>query len=129
MADDRDMERTAFLRERFHEYVLGGLPRLMRLGYNPFQFRELVERHGDAVGATMHLLADPRHTSYGFQRLFDLGRLEDTVEFAACLPWFTELFHPQELHEARTRLIVHGFPLDARLAAAAASPPNWLTDL
>ncbi|MEH1168005.1 hypothetical protein V6V47_21735 [Micromonospora sp. CPCC 205539] len=128
-SNDQNPDRTAFLSKKFDEYVLGGIPRLRRLGYNPFQFLEMVERYRGAVGATRHLLADPRHTSYGFQRLLELERLEDTVEFAACLPWFNELFRPIELNEARTRLIVHEFPIDARLAAAAASPPEWLADL
>lgn len=76
--NDRNPDRTASLSKKFDEYVLGGIPRLRRLGYNPFQFLEMVERYRGAVGATKHLLADPRHTSYGFQRLLELGRLEDT---------------------------------------------------
>jgi hypothetical protein len=93
------------------------------------QFLEMVHRYGGAVGATKHLLADPRHTSYGFQRLFELGELQASAEFAACLPWFAELFSDKEIDEARTRLIVHEFPLEARLTAATASPPEWVEDL
>ncbi|MEV4515141.1 hypothetical protein AB0K00_40050 [Dactylosporangium sp. NPDC049525] len=124
-----DPDRVAFLRERFNRYVLDGIPRLRRLGYNPFLFMDLVDRYKGAVGATKHLLADPRHTSYGFQRLYELGRLEDSVEFAACLPWFVELFELDEIHEARTRLITHEFPLQVRLDAAAASVPSWVDEL
>jgi ABC-type Na+ transport system ATPase subunit NatA len=65
----------------------------------------------------------------GFQRLYEMQRLQDSVEFAACLPWFAELFDLQEVTEARTRLITHEFPLDARLASMAASPPEWVSDL
>jgi hypothetical protein len=130
VSDSQDSDRTAFLSAKFDRYFLDGIPRLRRLGYNPFQFLDMMERYRGAVGAAQHLLADPRHTSYGFQRLLDLGRLEDSVEFAVCLPWFAELFDPLlEIDEARTRLIVHGFPLETRLAAAAASPPAWVADL
>src|SRR5947207_5138476 len=104
-------ERLARLAARFTAYVEDGIPRLKRMGYNPTEFLAMVHRHDGAVGATKQLLADPRHTSYGFQRLHQLGRLEDSVEFAALVPWFEELFTDIERYEARTRLITHEFPL------------------
>lgn len=118
--DDDLTELTA----RFNQYIEEGIPRLRKLGYNPTQFLEMVRDAGDAVAATKRLLASPRHTSYGFQRLYELGRLEDSVEFAALLPWFEPLFSAPALHEARTRLILHDFPVDAKLRSATASPPD-----
>jgi hypothetical protein len=111
---------TAFIHE--------GIPRLRKLGYNPTQFLEMVQSTGDAVQATKRLLASPRHTSYGFQRLYTLGRLVDSVEFAALLPWFEPLFTVDEREEARTRLILHDFPVEAKLRAATATPPAWVED-
>jgi hypothetical protein len=58
-----------------------------------------------------------------------MRRLQDSVEFAACLPWFQELFEPYEIDEAHTRLIAHEFPLATRLAATAASPPSWVSEI
>jgi hypothetical protein len=52
----------------------------------------------------------------------ELGR---SVEFVANLPWFTDLFTEDEFDEAKTRLIVHEFPFEERLAAAVAHPPDW----
>jgi hypothetical protein len=124
-----DEARVREVRRRFNRYILDGIPRLRQLGYNPTQFLEMVHTHGDVVGATKRLLADPRHTSYGFQRLYEMHRLQDSVEFATCLPWFAELFEPHEIDEARTRLIAHNFPLATRLAAQAASPPAWWSEL
>jgi len=129
MSTGHDQTHLKSLRARFDRYILDGIPELKRLGYNPTQFLEMVERYRGVVGATKQLLADPRHTSYGFQRLYELGKLQFSVEFAACLPWFDELFEPHEINEARTRLLTHGFPLDARLAAVTANPPEWLSDL
>jgi hypothetical protein len=123
---DRELQRLTDLHVRFGEYIEAGIPRLKRLGYNPTRFLELVRECGDVVNATKRLLASAAHTSYGFQRLLELGRLQDTVEFAACLPWFQELFDEDELYEARTRLILHEFPLDARIRAAMSSPPEWV---
>lgn len=129
MDTERDTERLAALRAKFNAHVDEGIPRLKKLGYNPFQFLEMVDRYGDAVGATQHLLAQPGHTSYGFRRLLELGRLEDSVEFAVCLPWFAELFDISERDEARTRLLLHEFPLHARIRAAATNPPAWIHTL
>jgi hypothetical protein len=37
-----------------------------------------------------------------------------SVEFVANLPWFRDLFTEDELDEARSRLILHEFPVDER---------------
>ena len=53
-----------------------------------------------------------------------MGELTRSVEFAANLPWFSELFTEDELDEARTRLTFHDFPVEEQLAAAAAHPQS-----
>jgi hypothetical protein len=115
-------DRLKRLADRFEDWVHDGIPSLAP--YRPTDFLEMVRLHG-AVGATKRLLAMPGHTSYGFQRLYELGRLDASVEFGACLPWFEELFTGDEIKEARTRLIVHKFPLKEKLAAAVAARPDW----
>jgi hypothetical protein len=77
---------------RFEQHVLHHVDRLKGRGYNPTLFVRMVAEHGGAVSATKRLLADPRHTSYGFERLWVMGELEGSVEFGVCLPWFRELF-------------------------------------
>lgn len=114
---------------RYEAFIIDGLPELKRAGYNPTEFYRMVERYGGAFGATRRLLADPRHTSYGFQRLYEMERLEASVEYAVCLPWFSELFTPDEQEEARTRLVLHEFPLDRRLERARQSAPDWVPHL
>ncbi|MEV6632209.1 hypothetical protein AB0M54_15800 [Actinoplanes sp. NPDC051470] len=116
------------LTNHFNAYIHEGIPPLRKLGYNPTQFLEMVQTAGDAVQATKRLLASPRHTSYGFQRLYTLGRLVDSVEFAALLPWFEPLFTADEREKARTRLILHEFPVDAKLRTATATPPGWVEE-
>ncbi|WP_426509439.1 hypothetical protein ACPPVO_01595 [Dactylosporangium sp. McL0621] len=125
MSDDE--ARLARLAQRFTQYVLDGIPQLVRLGYRPNEFQTMVHAYG-AVGATKRLLADPRHTSYGFQKLYELGRLDSSVEFAVLLPWFEDLFTEDERYEARTRLVLHDFPVDAKLRSATATPPPWTND-
>jgi hypothetical protein len=111
------------LQERFQQHVMGEVQRLKNR-YNPTLFLQMVRVHG-AVVAAKRLLADPRHTSYGFEKLWEMGELESSVEFAVCLPWFAELFTDAEKEEAERRLVLHEFPLSDRLAAASAYPPEW----
>jgi hypothetical protein len=114
------------LADRFQAYILGDVDALKGRGYNPHLFLAMVRDHG-AVGAAKRLLADPRHTSYGFQKLWDLGELERSVEFAVSLSWFNPLFTQEEIDEAERRLVLHDFPLRERLAAREAHPPDWPT--
>jgi hypothetical protein len=110
---------------RFHQYVLGDVEYLKRRGYNPTYFLGMIRDRGSAVAVAKLLLSSTRQTTYGFERLWELGELGRSVEFAALLPWFGSLFTDDELDEASSRLILHDFPVNERLAKAAANPPDW----
>jgi hypothetical protein len=122
-------ERRKRLEKQFNNFVLAGIPGLQREGYNPARFLEMIRETGSPYATTIVLLNDPRHTHYGFERLWQMKRLDASVEYAALLPWFQELFTEDQLYEARTRLITHDFPLDRKLAAASLEPPDWLAEL
>jgi hypothetical protein len=111
------------LNTRFQDHVIGELAEL-RGRYNPTVFLGMVQKLG-AVAAAKRLLADSRHTSYGFERLWEMQELQKSVEFAVCLPWFRELFTEAEMAEAEQRLRLHDFPLQERLAAVSSEPPVW----
>lgn len=113
------------LEERFERHLLADVDEL-RGRYDPRLFQQMISRHG-GVGTAQRLLADPRHTSYGFEKLWELGELERSMEFAVLLPWFRPLFSVEEQDEAERRLILHDFPVVNRLDSRAASPPSWAT--
>ena len=52
---------------RFHQHVMVEVERLKKRGYNPTQFLGMAQAR-DVVTATKQLLANPRHTSYGFEK-------------------------------------------------------------
>jgi hypothetical protein len=110
---------------RFQQHVLADVDYLKSRGYNPTQFLGMIAQSGSAVAVAKRLFSDPRHTSYGFERLWEMGELGRSVEFVANLPWFRSLFTEDELDEAQSRLTLHDFPVEQRLAAAAAHPPDW----
>lgn len=120
-----DMD-LAELSKRFQQYVLGDIDYLKSRGYNPTLFQRKIVQHKSAVVVAKRLFADPKHTSYGFERLWEMGELGRSIEFAALLPWFAPLFTTGELDEARSRLILHNFPVEERLVRAAAQPPEWV---
>ena len=78
-----------------------------RLGYVPAYFIRMLDEDG-ALGAVRRLLAADQ-VSEGFERLYDLGHLELTVEAIALRPEFRTLFTPPELALARGRLAALGF--------------------
>jgi hypothetical protein len=115
------------LREaKFQLHVLAEIERL-RGRYNPTVYRTMIDQYG-AVETAKRLLADPRSTSYGFEKLWELKSLEASVEYAVCLPWFQPLFTPAEVEAAERRLILHDFPVQERLERAASNPPDWAVD-
>jgi hypothetical protein len=114
---------------RFRQHVLADVDYLKSRGYNPTRFLGMIAQNGSAVTVAKTLFAYPRLTSDGFERLWEMGELNRSVEFVANLPWFTNLFTEDELYEARSRLTLHDFPVEDQLAAAAAHPPDWVADL
>jgi hypothetical protein len=124
--EDAATTPAASLADRFEAHLLADVA-LLSGRYDPRLFRQMIGQHG-GVGTAQRLLADPRHTSYGFEKLWELGELERSVEFAVLLPWFRELFTEKEQQEAERRLLLHDFPLEQRLPARAASPPDWTRD-
>jgi hypothetical protein len=117
------------LARRFRQHVLADVDYLKSRGYNPTRFLGMIAQNKSVVTVAKMLFANPRLTSEGFGRLWGMGELSRSVEFAANLPWFRELFTDDELDEARTRLALHDFSVEEQLAVAAAHPPGWVADL
>lgn len=120
-------ERHQVLAARFEVYLRADVEELTGV-YNPTYFRRMLSDLG-GVGTAKLLLEPRRSSAYGFERLWELGQLERSLEFAVLLPWFSELFTDDELEEARRRLVLLDFDVDDRLAVRAASPPPWIATL
>ncbi|MHB8634964.1 MAG: hypothetical protein ACYC96_00655 [Fimbriimonadaceae bacterium] len=71
--------------------------------YDAKLFRSMVLQLG-GLGAAKKLIAAPREQS-GFEKLWLLGRLDISMEARILKPKFSELFEPEEVTEARTRLL------------------------
>lgn len=71
-------------------------------GYKPTAFENMLSEQG-AVETAHRLLATFEYQD-GFRRLWELGRLDLSLECHVLRPRFRALFAPSELDEARNRL-------------------------
>ena len=91
------------LEPQFHAEMLRIYDEASELGYRPTRFLRMVQNLGGLQAAKQLLGSDAPAT--GFERLWELGRVDLTVE---CLvlrdPW-ARLFTEEELKEAERRLV------------------------
>lgn len=92
------------LEDQFTHDVYAGVREAQRLGYNPGYFLQMVAQYG-AVGAAKRLLQPPADVlPEGFARLWEMNRLDLTLENSALQPNFAPLFTDAEREVARIRL-------------------------
>lgn len=120
-------QRHRMLAAKFEAYLQADVEDLTGV-YNPTYFRRMLGDLG-GVGTAKLLLEPHRSSAYGFERLWELGQLERSLEFAVLLPWFAELFTVDELEEARRRLVLLDFDVEGRLSTRTSSLPEWVASL
>ena len=72
------------------------------IGYNPIRFQQMLAEQGAL--ATAHQLLASKGFHDGFTKLWELKRLDISLECAVLNPTFRSLFSTEELDEARRRL-------------------------
>ena len=91
------------LADQFHAEMIGIYETALReCGYRANRFLQMVLEHG-GLGAAQRLLASG-DMSNGFAALWDLGRLDLTVEALVLKPKYAPLFTEDEKSIARARL-------------------------
>lgn len=90
------------IHSRFDASLLASAKECFRLGYKPTEFMRMVHERGGVE--TVRTLLDKATASPGFGRLWDLNRLDLTVEAHILQPQWRDLFTPAERQRARTRL-------------------------
>lgn len=76
-------------------------------GYNATRFLNMVANDGGLH--TAHVLLATDEPSDGFEKLWECGRLDLTVENLVLNPMYRELFSESELEVAKQRLSALGF--------------------
>lgn len=95
------------IESEFHERMLDIYHAAAKLGYRPTYFLRMVQERG-GVEAARHLL-DGSTPHEGFARLWELGRLDLSVEALACEDRFRPLFSEAQCECARGRLADFGY--------------------
>lgn len=90
------------LEMRFHQAMLGIYDEATRVGYRPTRFLQMVNELGGLPAARQLLQGDA--PSEGFVRLWELERLDLTVESLALREPWCKLFSADELRTAERRL-------------------------
>ena len=86
----------------FEEALRASCRESRTLGYKPTAFETMLVDLG-AVKTARRLLATFEYHD-GFRRLWELGRLDLSLECHVLKPRYRDLFEPHELDKARTRL-------------------------
>lgn len=90
------------LEAQFHQEMLRIYYEAAMLRYYPTRFRQMVEEHGGLQAAKLLLAGDV--PSSGFERLWELGRPDLTVESLVLREPWRRLFTDEELRTAEQRL-------------------------
>ena len=90
------------LETQFHEEMLRIYDEATQFDYYPTRFRQMVEEHG-GLGAAKLLLTGGTPSS-GFERLWEEGRLDLSVEALVLRTPWAALFTESESREAERRL-------------------------
>lgn len=105
------MGNASIIEQRFHRAMISIYERaLSKCNYKATYFRRMVGDYG-GVQAAKRLLNNP-NIQYGFEKLWECGCLDITMEHLVVQPEWRELFTDDERNIARKRLIDHGFNLD-----------------
>lgn len=86
----------------FHQAMLDGYHKLAQLNYRPTYFLRMVQEFG-GVGAARRLL-EHETISEGLERLWEMGRLDLSIEAFVLKPEYAELFSEEERACARRLL-------------------------
>ena len=86
----------------FHQEMLRIYDEASTFGYRPTYFRRMVNEHGGVQAARILLGKDA--PSYGFEKLWEEGRLDLSVEVLVLREPWRALFTLDELREAYRRL-------------------------
>ena len=98
---------TASLEGAFHRAMLNIYDTAAEVGFRPIRFRRMVQKHG-GVEAARRLLSGPEAPS-GLTTLWELERLDISMEALVVQERWKPLFSDEERQAARDRLRAYGY--------------------
>ena len=95
------------LEDEFHRAMLNIHDAAAKLGYRPTRFLQMFHEHG-GVAAARRLLRAPEAQA-GLTRLWEIGRLDISMEALVVQEQWQPLFSDAERQAARDRLSAYGY--------------------
>lgn len=109
------------LEQEFHNEMVNIYEQTTRYNYRPTRFLQIVQERG-GVNAAKYLLAAPG-TQEGLFKLYELKRLDLSMEALVIQDRYASLFEPAEIEIARKRLQELGYN-DAPIARVTSKPKS-----
>ena len=94
------------IEDAFHREIEGTYYTAAKLGYRASYFLKMIKVYGGL--ATAHRLLKAHDSQSGLSRLWELGRLDISVEALVLLERWAGLFSDEERRVARERLEAYG---------------------
>ena len=104
-----DNDKLNSLKKQFHEDMIGIYKKTVKLGYTPTRFIQMVSEHGGNEAA--HILIHKENVSEGFVKLWEMRRLDLSMEYHVLKPEYEDLFSEEEREICRRRLEEYGMTL------------------
>lgn len=93
------------------------------VGYDPAPFLHAIATVGIVEACRADIRAE--RPSDAFNILWDIRRLDLSVEAMSLLPWYAVLFDHEDALLARQRLAAYRFDIGEFLRRCVANPPSW----
>ncbi|MGD2198205.1 HNH endonuclease [Lysinibacillus fusiformis] len=102
------VEENKQLQNELHKALLEAAKSAKSIGYNPTKFNQMIANEGGYTVAKKLI----HRTSTGFEKLWELNRLDLSTESVILQKKFKPLFTKEELETAKTRLSEFGYEVE-----------------
>ena len=100
------------LKAKFNKAILDAVEESKTLGYNPTRFIQMFyETNQDGVELVKSLVLGKTKVTTGLENLWEIGRLDLTLEAKVIRPEFQELFESEIIETCTKRLKKFGYKL------------------
>lgn len=97
-----------YLKNKFNEDVLNSIEESKKLGYVPTRFIQMLQRENNS-GYDLALKIVNKDSISGLERLWEMGRLDLTMEARIIKPEYNELFSAEIIETCKKKLEKFGY--------------------
>lgn len=99
---------NTYLKNKFNEDVLNSIEESKKLGYVPTRFIQMLQKENNS-GYDLALKIVNKDSISGLERLWEMGRLDLTMEARIIKPEYNELFSTEIIETCKKKLEKFGY--------------------